>query len=66
MVSKQWLRAAGFAALAAAGVVRTRRNERVVALDDYRSARRTAEPPRSVDDHDWPSVVNTLLTRVEF
>lgn len=68
MVSKHWLRAAGFAALAASAVVRnlappprttprtTLRGQNVVALDAYRKV------PM---DRSWPSLIGDLLARVD-
>jgi hypothetical protein len=57
MVSKQWLRAAGFMALSGAailGYVR-RRGDNVVLLDEYRNVRYANES--------WRSILFTLLSR---
>ncbi len=56
MVSKQWLRAAGFAALSAAADPE-QRHENVVLLDDYRTVRDTEQP--------WASIITALLSKVE-
>jgi hypothetical protein len=58
MVSKQRLRAAAFAALA------TTCNQRVVALDIYRMAKRLRRSrlQRSFDNEQWRSVMDALLS----
>ncbi len=58
MVSKQWLRAADFAALGT-------RRQHVVALENYRKGTvTTLRRSRSHDDGRWTCVIDALLAKV--